>query len=85
MHTCSHVLNGSLVSFFQGKINSSVLQRFGNRDKVDEVIGKVERVWFPTVEATRLRVKWLVPLKGMADEFHVYIIPKPEGNKLYTG
>merc|ERR1712136_382716 len=58
----------------QGKISSSVLQRFGNRDSVDEVIGKVERVWFPSVESNRLRVKWLVPRKGMADEFHVYII-----------
>jgi len=64
----------------QGKLNSSVLQRFGNKDKVDEVIGKVERVWFPSVAEDRLRVKWLVPKEGMADEFHVYIIPKPEGD-----
>ena len=46
---------------------------------MDEVIGKVERVWFPSVAEDRLRVKWLVPKEGMADEFHVYIIPKPEG------
>jgi len=64
----------------QGKLNASVLSRFGNKDRNDDVLGKVERVWFPRVAEDKLRVKWLVPQTGIADEFHVYIKPKPDGD-----
>lgn len=61
----------------QGKISSTVLARFGNKDNIDSVLGRVERIWFPGVAEDKLRVKWKVPQVGKADTFIVRIAPPP--------
>lgn len=63
-----------------GKLSTTVMARFGNKDKLDTILGKVERVWFPGVAEDKLRVKWLLPKEGVSDEFVVTIKPKPEGD-----
>lgn len=61
----------------QGKISSTVLARFGNKDNIDTVLGRVERIWFPGIAEDKLRVKWKVPQVGKADTFIVRINPAP--------
>jgi len=61
----------------QGKISSTVLARFGNKDSIDNVLGRVERIWFPGIAEDKLRVKWKVPQVGKADTFVVHINPAP--------
>ena len=51
----------SLQEHRQGKISSTVLARFGNKDNIDTVLGRVERIWFPGIAEDKLRVKWKVP------------------------